>query len=228
MNDVATLAKEIARKNFEAGGPRECRVCHDEFMAEGIQTVCNSCSGRMDKRAKGEWHESWPLRARKDLETFTGEPLDKARANLDVVLKKRGTLALIGDRGRGKTVMATWRAQKRMEIGRSCGVYVRVHDLFATIRRAWHAQSKEDEWQVLEHYRNAKFLVIDEFQERSESEWENRTLVNILDHRHADMLPTLIIANLSPQDFAKHVGPSILDRIAQTGGIVQCTWGSFR
>jgi DNA replication protein DnaC len=174
-----------------------------------------------------EWPECWPSRALRDLPGFTGPPLDKAR-DVWSKLKDNGTIVIVGDRGRGKTVMACWLAHQRRLEHKHPGIYIRSHDLFATIRRAWHPQSKQDEWDVLERYRQAAFLVVDEFQERSESEWENRTLVNILDHRHADIRPTVLIANLSADGFAQSVGPSLADRIAQTGGIVECAWGNMR
>ncbi|RBP36922.1 DNA replication protein DnaC [Roseimicrobium gellanilyticum] len=179
-------------------------------------------------RVPQAWPEEWPRRSIADLEHFREAPLRMARTIQKNIEANRGTFVILGDRGRGKTVMATWLAEQRRQQGQSPGVYVRSHDLFATIRRAWHPQSKEDEWAVLEHYRKTPFLVIDEFQERSESEWENRTLVNILDHRHGNILPTVLIANLSADAFGKSVGASMVDRISQTGGIVECGWGGLR
>lgn len=180
------------------------------------------------ERANRDWPEEWPVRAIADLELFQDAPLRMARTVQRDLEARNGTFAILGDRGRGKTVMATWLAEQRRLQGRSPGIYVRSHDLFATIRRAWHPQSLEDEWTVLERYRKTPFLVIDEFQERSESDWENRTLVNIIDHRHANILPTVLIANLSKEAFGKSVGASMVDRISQTGGIVECGWKSLR
>jgi DNA replication protein DnaC len=181
-----------------------------------------------ENRELADWPEEWPARAIADLELFKDAPLRMVRAIQKKLEANRGTFAILGDRGRGKTVMAVWLAEQRRLRGQSPGMYVRSHDLFATIRRAWHPQSLEDEWTVLERYRKAPFLVIDEFQERSESEWENRTLVNIVDHRHANILPTVLIANLTAEAFGKSVGASMVDRIGQTGGMVECGWGSLR
>lgn len=196
-----------------------CEKADEEQKAQG--------QGR-ERRATQAWPEEWPPRAIADLAVFANAPLQMARMVQQDLEAKRGTFAILGDRGRGKTVMATWLAQQRRLQGRSPGIYIRSHDLFATIRRAWHPQCVEDEWTVLERFRKAPFLVIDEFQERSESEWENRTLVNIIDHRHGNMLPTVLIANLSRDAFGKSVGPSMLDRISQTGGIVECGWKGLR
>jgi DNA replication protein DnaC len=199
--------------------------------------LCDACvaenkTGWQKKRKENltiqDWSEEWPVRAVADLKVFQGDPLRMVRAIQKRLEADRGTFAILGDRGRGKTVMAVWLAEQRRQRGQSPGVYVRSHDLFATIRRAWHPQSQEDEWTVLERYRKAPFLVIDEFQERSESEWENRTLVNIVDHRHANILPTVLIANLTAEAFGKSIGASMVDRIGQTGGMVECGWESLR
>ncbi|MEZ0275562.1 MAG: ATP-binding protein [Roseimicrobium sp.] len=180
------------------------------------------------ERALPEWPDEWPRRSIMDLQHFKDRPLRMAGMIGKELEQKQGTFAILGDRGRGKTVMATWLAEQRRLQHLNPGTYVRSHDLFATIRRAWHPQSKEDEWTVLERYRTTPLLVIDEFQERSESDWENRTLVNIVDHRHANMLPTILIANLSAKAFTESVGASLADRISQTGGIVECGWGNLR
>jgi hypothetical protein len=53
--------------------------------------------------------------------------------------------------------------------------------------------------------------------------WANRTLRNILDHRHDAMLPTFILCNWkSDAEIADRLGASITARITETGGIVWC------
>lgn len=220
-----TDADEI--QNLAAVFNRAPLMLCDACVKQGRNAGTNSGATRTKERPLPAWPSQWPRRAVLDLAVFTGAPLEKAKQTA-ARLESNGTIAIIGDRGRGKTVMATWLADQRRQKYTSPGMYARAHDLFATIRRSWHPQSKEDEWSVLERYRTTSLLVIDEFQERSESEWENRTLVNILDHRHGNILPTILIANLSAKAFVATVGPSLADRIAQTGGIVECDWGSLR
>ena len=222
-----TDANEI--RNLAAIFKRAPLVLCDACVEGGRDSSPSArASTRRKERPLPAWPEGWPQRAIRDLPLFVGAPLETARGVAPDLEGKCGTFAIIGDRGRGKTVMATWLADQRRRRYKNPGTYVRSHDLFATIRRAWHPQSKEDEWTVLERYRTTPLLVIDEFQERSESAWENRTLVNILDHRHASILPTILIANLTAKAFGDSVGASLVDRIAQTGGIVDCGWGNLR
>lgn len=223
VEDVSAEEARSLRSIFNRAPLVLCEACAAENKAGWEQK-----QKQRENRKSCEWPEEWPVRAIADLKVFADAPLRMVRAIQKKLESNRGTFAILGDRGRGKTVMAVWLAEQRRLRGQSPGVYVRSHDLFATIRRAWHPQSLEDEWTVLERYRKASFLVIDEFQERSESEWENRTLVNIVDHRHADILPTVLIANLTAEAFGKSVGASMVDRIGQTGGMVVCGWESLR
>lgn len=173
------------------------------------------------------WPRCWPARAILDLKWFGGVPQEKALA-LQPTLHQGGTVALIGDRGRGKTVMATWLADERRKKREDPGIYARAHDFFSAIRGTWGRKEGMSEDEVMEHFRETPFLVLDEIQERGASDWENRTLVNVLDHRHAALLSTLILGNLSMQEMTVNLGASVVDRIKQTGYVVTCDWEALR
>lgn len=137
---------------------------------------------------------------------------------------------LLGDRGPGKTQIATWWASQRQQSGKSIGLYVKCADLIGEIKATWHDGGKSvgTEQDVLRKYRKTRYLVIDEFHERGGSEWESRCLVNLIDHRYDDMLATVLIANLTPEQAQQSINPSILSRAQQTGGMVVCDWPSYR
>jgi DNA replication protein DnaC len=69
---------------------------------------------------------------------------------------------------------------------------------------------------------------IDEAHERGSTDWENRTLTNIIDHRYDAMRCTLLLSNQSKEQFAESVGPSVTSRILETGEAIICNWPSFR
>jgi DNA replication protein DnaC len=171
----------------------------------------------------------WPRRHMAVLPSMQGPSLAAANELLPAALSG-GILILCGDRGRGKTQMATYWAAQRSLAGSTRSAYVRAFDLFATIKQAWDRSGKSTtpEWQTLDSLKAAEFLVIDELHERSESDWENRTLTNIIDHRYAENLPTVLISNLPNAQLQASLGPSIIDRAAETGGVVTCDWGSYR
>jgi DNA replication protein DnaC len=136
-------------------------------------------------------------------------------------------LAFIGGRGTGKTLLATaagWYVCERNCTAR----YWRAAFLSENIKRGWDDQATPDERKALSLAVKVRLLVVDEIGERNESEWERRTLNNIVCQRHDYGLDTILIANQSADEFAGTVGDSITDRIAQDGGIFEFPWPSFR
>jgi len=136
-------------------------------------------------------------------------------------------LALIGPRGCGKTQLATSlirmyaEAQKRAR-------YIRTMDFFLAIRETFRHETQKSEMQVMQVYRECDLLVLDEIQERSGTEWESSLLTNLIDHRYGQKRDTLIIGNLPAQALKESLGPSIVSRMQETGGIITATWPSFR
>ena len=179
----------------------------------------------------------FPLRHRLALvgAPLHGPAMAKARELLPRIQTGDCILLLVGDRGPGKTQMATWLAaqivEERLKAGSAwSGLYRKTADIITEIKTTWAAGGKaigtEDD--VLRKYRSVKFLVLDEFHERGSSDWEARTLVNILDHRYDNMLVTIIIANLTEKQLRQEINPSIISRAEETGGLVLCTWPSYR
>lgn len=174
------------------------------YPARHIKTVFSGISGESAKKAD----ELWPKLA-------TGDCM----------------ILLVGTRGAGKTLMATEWARRRVDDqSQGAGIYAKCADIIAEIKATWHDGGKSigTEQDVLRKYRRAKYLVIDEFHERGASDWEARTLINILDHRYDSMLATVLIANLSEAEANRNLNPSLIDRANETGGMVVCDWPSYR
>ena len=141
----------------------------------------------------------------------------------------RGTgflAALVGSRGNGKTQIAVELIRenaKQLVASKFCCTMEFFIDLKATFR-----SDKESERDVIKAYQRPAFLVLDEIGQRSETEWENRLLFHLINQRYEDSKDTLIIANLEPEQLMAALGPSIASRMNETGGIINCTWPSFR
>ena len=137
-------------------------------------------------------------------------------------------VALLGDRGTGKTQMG---ARLMLAAGAVPDAekprYVRAMDWFIDIRRAFRPDGPS-EADVLKAWYAPTLLVIDEIHLRGETAWEDRLLANLIDHRYGDMRDTLIISNLKWDAFAASVDPSIVSRLGETGGKIECNWPSFR
>ena len=153
-----------------------------------------------------------------------GQALDRATARLGTGL----LAAIIGNRGTGKTQLAAclgaaaigkW-GWTRDQADRSVWPvkYSTAADLFSTLRGGMLAG---EEVKTRRLYITPRLLVIDEIQERANTEYEARTLVQIIDHRYGFKLDTLILGNLKPEAFREQMGASVMSRMAEAGGVVE-------
>jgi DNA replication protein DnaC len=149
------------------------------------------------------------------------EPYTKARA----VLKDGGILSLVGGRGSGKTRLAIEVARRMDSTGTR---YMAAMDVFLRLQACYRPAATETEVAVLQELSRCRVLILDEIQERGNSEWEDRILTHLIDKRYGSMLPTVLIANLKPDELKKRLGPSIMDRMAEGGGLLEITGTSHR
>lgn len=135
-------------------------------------------------------------------------------------------IALLGKRGTGKTQLAVdLLADSCCAGGRV--KYLKSLDLFREIRTCFRKDGP-NEVDTVDRFCKYATLVIDEAHERSDSEWENRTLTNIIDRRYDSMRATILVSNMTKDAFGSAVGPSIVSRMHETGIVVVCDWESFR
>jgi DNA replication protein DnaC len=229
MTPTLTDFDDISRR-INATATRNCAKCGKPFLALGLQGICDTCAEAIDapRVIVRELGESWPERHRAKLADMAGPSLERARKLLPLAMSG-GMIVLAGDRGRGKTQMATWLAWQRGKAGKKPGIYAKAFDLFAAVKGTWGRNATEAEGKALARFKQASFLALDECHERGETDWENRTLRNVLDHRYDACLPTLLIGNWpTAEDIGASLGASITDRITETGGVVWCRWESYR
>lgn len=148
-------------------------------------------------------------------------------------VSSKGIVILIGKRGSGKTRLASEVSRvgdfPADIIGRDkTSAYRRASEIFIDLRDSLRSKSGAGEGTVIKHLSGVGLLVIDEFQERGESEWENRIITTILDRRYADELPTILIANLGAAEMAAKISDSVISRVSESGGVIECRWESFR
>lgn len=153
-----------------------------------------------------------------------GEGWMRAMAKARPALARGETVVLCGDKGRGKTQMAVALASQ-MAGQRHSVAYVKAMDLFRDLREAMQNNSESAR---VKHYTRRGFLIVDDAHERGDTDYETRSMVNLLDHRYDAMKPTLLITNQTPGEFAKSVGRSIVSRIQEAGLVLLCEWTSYR
>ncbi len=208
-------AEEIAEQL--AGKLRSAMVAHEKFQGE-VKPVSGPDPEKLIQAG-------YPPRAIRALDALHGPGKDKALSLLSLALRD-ALIVLIGPTGRGKTVIATWLASQRAEKRKGIGKFITAYSLFARMKQCWG--KNEDSEAVLAGWKKTPFLVIDEAQTRAETLWENSVLDELINHRYAHELPTIIIGNFDLATAQNSLGPRIMDRANECGGVVNCDWPSYR
>jgi DNA replication protein DnaC len=156
-------------------------------------------------------------------------------------------VALIGDRGKGKTQIAVEllkhafdnvsptaaelldrdQFEKILRSITRAGMFIELSDMISDIKKAYDNRGETDTERA-KKYKVPKLLIIDEVQEGLRSEWERTMFTNIMNKRYNETLDTVFIANMQYNQLSSHVGSSIYDRIQECGGVMECSWSSFR
>jgi DNA replication protein len=148
-------------------------------------------------------------------------------AKLEQRLGTGFTVAIVGLRGTGKTQMAVDLMKVATERFMSARFLTAV-EFFMEVKATFRKESVESDLDIIKRYRKPKLLVIDEIGKRSDSAWENTLLFELLNKRYNDKTDTLLIDNRSEKEFAVGIGASLASRIAESGGLINCDWESFR
>ncbi len=137
---------------------------------------------------------------------------------------ERGIVILIGDRGNGKTQCAAEIIKYYCVAGNYCK-YIRARELNNVLL---DSQVDNERCRAVQGFVTPFLLVIDEFQERFPTDFGFRNMSLILDKRYGSMKPTIIIANCTEAAILDILGPSVVDRAKEGGGLLVFSWKSFR
>lgn len=152
-----------------------------------------------------------------------GEELSKLKSKIGTGF----SAALIGGRGNGKTQMAVELMRYAAEMSRT-SLYTTAIGFFMAIKSTYKKEADKTEEEIVTRFSKPKLLVIDEVGRRGETDWENNLLFELLNRRYAALKDTILICNQTAAEFSAGIGPSIISRMNESGGIIQCDWPSFR
>lgn len=146
-------------------------------------------------------------------------------------------VALVGERGLGKTTIAAQMILRRAQSALPCPWHRR-----PPYRKAAHLVAKYKslysdygsiETERLTESRNSlakdhPLLIIDELHECDDQKMKDRVLTDLIDLRYGHLADTILISNQTPEEFTQTTSDSILSRLSEHGRIIKCSWPSFR
>ena len=175
---------------------------------------------------------AWARSADGEAATARADEWGEVFRNLRADVCKDGVImGLLGMQGRGKTALAVRLAWEMIRAGRSVR-YLTLFDLYELYAAARaNDPGKESafrtERDVTEALIKPRLLIVDECGKGLETESVLLRLGNVLGHRTEGRCDTLLLANLSPEDFALWTGPSLARRINANGGTINFNWGAY-
>ena len=109
-------------------------------------------------------------------------------------------------------------------------------DLLADIKRAYDDQNLQ-EYAIIDVYRKADLLIIDDLGKEQCSDWAMSTLYTILNDRYEDMKPVIITTNYGAEQLAEALVPkghddtkimAIISRLKEVSEVVTMAWEDYR
>lgn len=151
--------------------------------------------------------------------------IEKAANDLRSAINCTGPIVMLGARGTGKTHLACCVVREFCARGLSAR-YATTADYLLAITSTFDGRGIEVE--VFRHFCSPQLLVLDEFHERTGGKWDDLKLTQLVDRRYAEQRPTLLISNLTCEEFEKSAGASIVSRVHDGGKLIECNWRSLR
>lgn len=170
-----------------------------------------------------------PLRYRDRFGKPQGDgPWFRVGVDLYERLGKGGIFALVGKSGVGKTQIAANLIYSVTKNHHFPCLYTTARDFFLTVKASYHKDSPDTEEMVISNFAKPMVLVIDEYEKRAETTWEDGLLDHLINKRYGMMKDTVLISNSTAHELERALGPANVSRMNETGMLAHCDWPSFR
>ena len=188
------------------------------YVRQGVGFwACQEC--RQRRRERREYTER--ARARIDAcipPLYCGARIGQVGPRVAGLMAHRFGAVLFGPTGTGKThAVCAYLRSRALLVG---GTFARTtwDKLLLEIRQAFGPTAKQSELDVVQPYMDADLLAIEDVGatvglERAETDFSNRVLMVLLDHRMECLSPTIITTNKTQESLAKSVNPRIASRL---------------
>lgn len=136
---------------------------------------------------------------------------------------------LAGKPGTGKTHLACALADDLIRRLEMSPIFIPASKMIRKIRESYRPDSKYTEQQMIDLFRDADLLIIDEVGIQRGTEAEEHLLFEIINERNSYFKPTVLISNLNAEDIKAYIGERAMDRMREGGGkFISFDWESYR
>ena len=226
-SDIKSMFEDMMHSVIESRDKREIeeygRILSDTEREEKEKELEAARKAERIKKRINLFLETVPLRFKNA--TFDTFSCTSEKQKSVVEFLKQGTSAVIyGSNGVGKTHLAFASCFHQVSLGKTAK-YILAFDFFNALRKSFSDYTTD---RIMHEYEGVEYLVIDEIDKTYGSQMEFTYLYSLINNRYNDMLPTVLITNAKPDEFAAIVGQSALDRVASEGKIIDLTGENYR
>lgn len=204
---------EIHGKEVECRSNQTCVQCNLEKEAAQIAKA-------KDARLSAAKEKSGVSKrfSQANFDNYTAD-LPKQQELLAVMkaYKLESNIILFGKTGCGKTHLASALIDKFLKQDKRC-YYIKFYQL---------AKIQIQDKNLFAYIMNTDFLAIDEYG-ISDSDYKSSLLFELIDQRYDDMKPTMIIGNVTIEEFKKSISDALYSRLKENCIAFNCNWADFR
>ncbi len=108
-------------------------------------------------------------------------------------------------------------------------LFISVMAAIRRVKETYSKKSEETEQEAIDRFLQPDLLILDEVGVQFGSDTEKMILFEIINGRYENMMPTIIISNLTAQELGAFIGDRVMDRMTEGGGVVLAfDWDSKR
>ncbi|MCW2485743.1 ATP-binding protein [Candidatus Symbiopectobacterium sp. NZEC127] len=138
-------------------------------------------------------------------------------------------IVMTGSCGTGKNHLAVSMTKKIIRDHLASVELTDVMRITRAVKSTWRNSSELTEGDVLRHYSSLDLLIIDEVGVQFGTQAESVILQEIINARYENILPTILISNLTFEQLQGAIGERIVDRVAEGGrNRLAFNWPSYR
>jgi DNA replication protein DnaC len=136
-------------------------------------------------------------------------------------------MVLSGDFGTGKTALALWAMSRRIRQTHEAPLLIRYADFIGSIQETYNRNSDVSRRELISGAQSAEAMMLDDFGEvglplgQQASNDKQTILLEVLDYRTQNDLPTLIVTNLTIARMMAQFNGAIIGRLTELCALVE-------